>query len=71
MVRGRLVVLSKRGARLKKNHTLLGGFGIVMDTLSLSTHNYIKIRWTYYRGDMRARDLYLKRYEIKYLKPKE
>ena len=71
MVTGRLVTLSKRGASLKKNYRLVGGFGIVMANLAINPHNYIKLRWTCFNGSMRTRSLYLKRYEIKYLKPKE
>lgn len=68
--KGNLVVLSRRGECLKKNHMLVGGFGIVMEVFDMGFYYDVRVRWTCREGHVRNRTTYLKRYELKYLKVK-
>ena len=67
---GDLVVLSNKGSSLKKNWRLTGAIGIVMEVLEFKNNYYdYKIRWTTIGNGLRPKDSFLKRYELKYLKP--
>lgn len=66
---GDLVVLSKRGVSLRKNERIVGAIGIVMEVIEYYSYYDYKIRWTTTKGGLRPKDSYLKRYELKYLKP--
>tara|TARA_Y100001937_G_C7103824_1_gene323870 strand:+ start:1023 stop:1247 length:225 start_codon:yes stop_codon:yes gene_type:complete len=66
---GDLVVLSSKGSSLKKNWRTVGAIGIVTEVIQYYSHYDYKIRWTTTKGGLRAKDSFLKRYELKYLKP--
>jgi predicted nucleotide-binding protein (sugar kinase/HSP70/actin superfamily) len=66
---GDLVVLSNRGSSLKKNWRIVGGIGIVTEVIQYYSYYDYKIRWTTTKGGLRTKDSFLKRYELKYLKP--
>lgn len=70
MTVGDLVVLSTKGSSLKRNWRLLGAIGIVLEVVQYYSHYDYKIRWTTIKGGLRNYDSYLKRYELKHLKPK-
>jgi len=66
---GDLVVLSAKGSSLKKNWRIVGAIGIVTEVIQYYSHYDYKIRWTTIKGGLRLRDSFLKRYEIKYMRP--
>jgi len=66
---GDLVILSAKGSKLKRNWRVVGAIGIILETIEYYSHYDYRIRWTTTKGGLRSYDSFLKRYEIKYMKP--
>ncbi len=61
---GDLVQLSAKGAKVKANHSFVGGIGIVME-LKPNGYYDLAIQWIPKKGQYRNRLSWFKRYEIK------
>ena len=64
---GDLVQLSAKGAKVKANHSFVGGIGIVME-LKPNGYYDLAIQWIPKKGQYRNRLSWFKRYEIKKVK---